>query len=313
MTAPVSPYGHVSRTMGIGREGVHRWAADAMGQAGLDVAVSGEVPAEGESPTLVMLPYQVVMESKAAVPRVALVPTSKDAERESVPAPWMQIARGMTGVLLEHFPERGRRSPGLGPLHPAPKLDLLPKPIAAWYREHDRFLIGKERSAGRLPSVMWRHPFSLAIRFAAFVVDRSGSVGAMDLLRLQALGVLAAGIRMERYVQVTVPAVPVDPELAGLIEAFAAVGGDEGDQIASAWKAVRRDIELAVGLTPHHELTDDDLARVVHTLGIPMQAALVFSIRLSLGAGPELGEGALPHLASVTKKEEVDDEEGEDG
>lgn len=292
-------YAQVGRTMGIVRDGLHEWAAALMAKAELEVAVTGEVPADGSGPTLVMLPYQVVMESKAAVPRIALVPGSSDVEREGVPGAWRQVARGMTQTLLDHFPQRPARAPGLGPLHPVPPLDALPAPIAAWYRDHPAWTV--DGTAGRLPSVMWRHPFGLAVRFAALVMDRSAPAGGLDLLRLQALGVLAAGIRVERYVEVTAPAVVVDPDLASLIEAFAAVGGEVGEAIREGWDAARAPAPLAVGLTPHHELSDDDLARVATALGIPMQAALVFAIRLSLGAGPELGQGAMPHLGSVTK------------
>jgi len=305
-----SPYGHVRDIMGRMRGGLHTWAAGLLDQAGIDCAVGGELPEPGAGPQLVLLPYQVVMESKAAVPRLSLVPASQDIERESVPKPWMHVAHGMTQTLLDHFPSRPARGPGLGPLHPAPPLDALPASIRAWYEANPRFMIeGGSKPAGRLPSVMWRQPFALAVRFAALVVDRDGQTPELDLMRLEALGVLAAGIRIDRYVQIEVPPVPIEPELVDLVDAFEAVGGEASKRIARGWKDAREPLQLAVGMTPHHELSDDDLARVASALGIPMQAALVFAIRLSLGAGPELGQGALPHLGSLTKKPDPLDEE----
>lgn len=302
MTERFSPYAHVRQIMGRMRGGLHAWAAGLMEQAGIDLGVGGELPEPGAGPSLVLLPYQVVMESKAAIPRLSLVPTSQDLERESLPRPWMTVARGMTQTMLEHFPTRPVRGPGLGPLHPAPPLSQLPPTIRAWYEAHPEFLISGDHAAGRLPSVMWRQPFALAVRFAALVVDRDGRTPALDQLRLEALGVLAAGIRIDRYVLIEVPNVPIEPALVDLIDAFAGVGGEGSDAILKGWEDARADNQLAVGMTPHHELSDDDLARVASALGIPMQAALVFAIRLSLGAGPELGAGALPHLGSVTKR-----------
>ena len=44
-----TPYPHVSRVLEHVRHGMHAWAASLMKEAGLDVAVSGSVPAKGRT------------------------------------------------------------------------------------------------------------------------------------------------------------------------------------------------------------------------------------------------------------------------
>ena len=62
---------------------------------------------------------------------------------------------------------------------------------------------------------------------------------------------------------------------------------------------MRRPVNTAVGVYPHHELSDMDLALVMQALQLPMQPAVVFALRLALGGGPYLETGASPHVAPV--------------
>jgi hypothetical protein len=279
---------------------MHAWAAALMKEAGLDVAVSGSVPTKGRT-TLVLLPYQTVLESQATVPSIALVPLSQDGARETVPPAWRAIARGMTDTLLATFPQRQAKGPGIGPIDPCPPLAALPASIAAWYRANaEGWMVDRGTPSGRLPSVAWRLPFAFAVRYAAMVVDPEGSDPDIDLVRLRALAVIGAGVRIDRFVRVRIPAESVPPELEALVRAFGAVDVPEAAPILEALDSALAERELAVGLTPHQELSDADIAHVTLALGQPMQATLVFSMRLALGAGPELGPGGLPHLGSVT-------------
>ncbi|MCA9566786.1 MAG: hypothetical protein KC656_03050 [Myxococcales bacterium] len=290
-----TPYKHTAEVTERVRGAMITWVEGLLAAAELTLPVTGALPSDRDHGALVLLPYQMIMESQAGVPQVPLMPVSGDGRRDAIPGPWRALARGMTDVLVEQFPQRTKGAPGLGPLDPCPPLDGLPAPIAAWYRANPAFQA--EGGRGRLPQISWRQPFSLVIRYAAMVVDPDP---ASDLLRLQALAVLAAGIRQERFFQTQVPPVPQTPDLAGLVDAMAeAAPGEAGETMRAAAVASRSENTLAVGLFPHHDLTDNDLALVMQALQVPMQPALVFGARLSLGAGPVLLEGAVPHLASV--------------
>jgi len=293
-------YAHIDATMLAVHECLLAWGKGLLDQAGNPLPVCGSVPEVGAGAHLVLLPYQSVLESQAGVPFLPLVPMNKGAGRESIPGPWRMLAQGMTQVLVDDFPKRAAKGPGLGPLDPAPPLDGMPKPIADWYRAQGEPWSAKGR--GRLPQISWRQPFSLVIRYAAMVIDPAGESTDIGAQRLRALGVLAGGIRIERYFRATVPPSPVSAELSGLIEAFAAAAPEEiAADMEEAVRLAHEDNETAVGLTPHHDLTDIDAATVMRALRQPMQPAVVFAIRMALGAGPELIGGAIPHLASVTK------------
>lgn len=303
-----NPYLHVDDVMRAVRQGLHDWVGDLMGKAGLEGFVSGVLPdpsqgAEG-GPHLVVLPYQSVLESQAGVPTMTLVPIGKDAKRDSLPKPWQIIAHGMTSVLVEQFPQRGKKAPGLGPLHPSPLISELPGPIARWYHDNPDWTVGGGERA-KLPQISWRHPFSMVVRFASVGVDTRGETPNLDEFRLRALAVLAAGIRIERFYPVELPPFPVTPELESLIESFAAAApGELGERMREAVEAQRLPMQTAIGLTPHHELSDNDIALMMEALRQPMQPCLVFAVRMALGGGPELIPGAMPHLPPVGKAPE---------
>lgn len=294
----MTAFTHVQRVTGAVHDGLHAWVRALMADAGVPCDVAGAVPTDG-GPTLALMPYQMVLESQHTVPSVPYVPHPPDSKRDAIPAAWRTIGVAMTDVLLESFPARAKGRPGLGPLDPAPLLGSLPDPIAAWYRTHrEDWLVGGTPERGRLPAVAWRQPFAFAVRYVAVVVDPDTTPGG-DATRLQALAVLAAGIRLSRFFRVRMPPVPASESLLELVRAFSEVDTEAAAPIADALAAATSERELAVGLTPHNELTDADLALVCMSLKQPMQPAIVFSLRLSLGEGPELGAGALPHLASV--------------
>jgi hypothetical protein len=296
----VSGYTDVREVIEATRDALHAWAGGLLRDAGAPLPVSGSATAPRSGPTLVILPYQTVLESQATTPIVAIVPSFQDGERSSIPEPWRTASRTMTHLLVEHYPKREARGPGIGTLDPLPLLKELPKPLAAWYEAQGApWVVDRGgKPAGRLPFVGWRHPFSLAVRFAVFVLDGPEPAADLDRVTLGALGVIAAGIRLERFVRVEAPAVACPPPLADLVRAFSALDADAARQLREAFEGAGAR-PLAVGLTPHHELTDSDLAAIARTLGGPIQPALVFSLRVALGAGPDLAAGALPHIGAV--------------
>ena len=287
----MTPRAHVAKVTREVSTALEEWVRSLLEEADLSLPVRVDLPETGES--LVLLPYQLVLESQAGVPLVPLMPTSGEARREAIPAPWREIARGMTQILVEQFPQRSRNQPGLGPLDPCPPLAEIPAPLQDWYRAHPDWQV--ENGRGRLPQISWRQPFSLVIRYTALVS------GCPSLRRLQALSVVAAGIRQDRYFQAMVPATPQDAPLGSLVDAFALSAPEPlRADLEAAADASRADHPLAVGVFAHHDLTDNDLALVMQALQLPMQPAVVFGARLSLGAGATLLPGAVPHLGSVS-------------
>lgn len=301
----MTAFGHVNEVIGAVNDGLRDWATALMTEGGVGCGVTGHIPSKGK-PTLALLPYQMVLESQHTVPTLQLMPQpTSGATRETIPAAWRTIGQSMTGVLLESFPERAKGRPGVGPIDPMPPLASLPPPIAAWYKAHKKdWVLNTKEPRARLPSISWRQPFGYTVRYAAIVVDPSGQSTEIDSVRLRALGVFAAGVRLQRFFTVTMPPLPTTKPLEELIAAFGKVKGEAAEPIAEALKSALSNKTLAVGVTPHNELSDADLALVCMALKQPMQPAMVFSVRLSLGSGPELGAGAMPHLESVEKGEE---------
>lgn len=294
-----APFAHISEVVDVVRDGLHDWAKRMIEQAGVRCSVVGSIPDKG-GPALVLLPYQMVLESQHTVPSVQLMPSMDKARREPIPKAWRTIGSSMTDVLIETFPAKPRKGPGVGPLNPAPPLDALPAPVAAWYRAHAKdWVVDNGAPAGRLPAISWRQPYSIAVRFAAIVVDPDRKDTVIDATRLKALAIVGAGVRLERFFEVEVPPLPASEELVALMTAFGQVDAEGAAPLAEAIAEVTAKGRLAVGLTPHNELTDADLALVCMALKQPMQPSVVFSLRISLGAGPELGAGAMPHISSV--------------
>lgn len=289
---------HIRQILDQTRLGLQEWMAHLIVEAGEELPVAGVIPSQPRPPTLVVLPYQIVLESQSTVPTLSLVPAG-EKDKDTIPPAWQRLARGMTTYLMDHYPRRAPRGQSVGPLDPAPQLDQLRGELAAWYRAHGRsWMIGEDR--GKLPSVQWRQPFSFVVRFATFVVDTSGENPELDRLQLVALALVAAGIRHRRHFEVLTPPEPIPEELRLLCEAMGRSAAPElGAQILADLEAVQRPLRTAVGVYPHHELSDRDLATVMQALRQPMQPAVVFALRLSLGAGPLLEPGATPHIRSV--------------
>ena len=294
---------HVAQVMAEIRDSMFTWARDLTTEAGIPIEPIGEIPKSGKKPRLVLLPYQMVMESQAGVPTISLMPMLTDSKREAIPKPWRTVAVAMTNVLVEQFPQRKRKSAGIGPLDPCPPLDGLPSPVRAWYKANAEEWILPGGKRGLLPHISWRQPFSLSIRYAAMVVDPSESPG-LDLTQLQTLSVLATGIRQQRYFRSELPAVSQPESLQSLVDAMiAATPETERGAFTAAAEQTRQSTHLAVGMFPHKDLSDNDIAMVMRALRLPMQPTLIFGVRLALGAGPELGAGAMPHLSPAGKLE----------
>ncbi len=295
--AGLHPYAQIRGTVSAARDGLFALVRRGFADAGLDLRVSGD---SGDEGALLLLAYQTVLESNASSTVIPLVPQSGDAAGNGVPDPWRRVSRLVSQLLLEVYPKRETRSPGLGPLDPLPPLAALPPPLRDWYdARSERWVVPVGgRPHGRLPFLGWRQPFPLAVRFAAMVPRAVGPDA--DRGRLEALGVVAAVVRLGRSFEFDAPPYPAEPDLLALAKAFSAIGGPAGDELAELLPALTAPRLTSTGLTAHHELSDADLAEIARTLGVPIRPAIVFSVRLALGGGVELSTGALPHLGGVT-------------
>ena len=301
----MSAMAQVRATMASARDGLLAFVSSVAEEAGLALPVVGSPTDLQGGLGLVILPYQTVLETQPGTPTLPLAPHGADVDRGTIPEPWRSTGRAMTQVLANVYPKREQRGPGLGPLDPLPLLDSLPAPLVGWYRAHaDDWIVDRHgKEAGRLPFVSWRQPFALAVRFAALVLGEAPAGSAPDRVRLEALGVVAAAIRLRRFFEISAPAASVEPALLELVEVFSRLEVEGSAELQDLLPGLLEPRPTVLGLTPHHELGDADLALLARTLGTPMQPAMVFSVRLALGAGPELAAGALPHLGTISKAE----------
>lgn len=290
---------HISRTIELVRSGLHSWMAEKLREGNVDLSVTGSVTG-ATSPTLVLLPYQIVLESTPTNPSTPLMPVNQENPKDSLPPVWRRAGLLMTHILVDTFPARPAKGPGIGPVDPLPPLASLPKPIAAWYKAAgEDWLVERNGTCARLPMIEWQHAFSLAIRFAAIVPSGSKPTLDLDSVQLRALALVAAAVRLGRHFRVDEPPFVQPGLLLDLMKAFSKVDHADAEELKEAVAILSAPRELTVGLAPHHDLSDQDLALMMRAMELPMQPAIVFSLRVALGAGPALGHGAIPHLASV--------------
>lgn len=297
---PVLP--QVGRTVDAVRAGLHAWLGEVCAAAGAKLPVVGAVPATG-GPALVALPYQVVLESNASATTTPLVPVLQEPANDGVPGLWRRAGVAATRIIVDSYPSRPAQGPGLGPLDPVPLLSRLPPQLAAWYRAQGApWTVTRDgEPAAVLPSVDWHSPIALAIRFAV-LVPAATPAPDHDAVQLRALAACAAAVRLDRHFPMREEAaLPAGP-LRDLLGALASLDHAEAPVLREAIASLAQPRELAVGVAPHQDLTDHDLALVMQALRQPMQPTVVFSVRVGLGAGPVLSPGAMPHLASVGKR-----------
>jgi hypothetical protein len=297
---PVLP--QVGRTVDAVRQGLHRWLGEVCAAAGAPLPVSGAVPASG-GPTLVALPYQILLESNASASTLPLVPVLHEPANDGVPALWRRMGIAATRIVVESYPSRAASGPAPIALDPAPEVARLPGPVAAWYRRQGAPWVttGAGEPLAVLPTVEWHSPIALAIRFALLVpaVDARPD---HDAVQLRALAACAAAVRLDRHFPIREEtALPPGP-LRELLEALSAVDHAEAPTLREAVTSLTRPRELAVGVAPHQDLNDHDLALVMQALRQPMQPTVVFSVRVGLGAGPVLVPGVTPSVPSVEKR-----------
>lgn len=289
----------VSRTIEVVRSGLHGWMAQILRDGGVDLPITGTLTS-ANAPTLVLLPYQMVLESTPTNPSGPIMPVTQENPKDSVPPAWRRAGLLITRILVDTFPARPTKGPGIGPVDPIPPLSALPKPVAAWYKKAGPdWIVERDVPCARLPMIEWQHPFSLAIRFVALVPAGAKPTIDLDGVQLRALALVAAGVRLGRHFRVEEPAFVASGPLLDLMTAFSKVDHPAAAELAEVVAAAAAPRDLTVGLAPHHDLSDQDLALMMRAMELPMQPAVVFSLRVALGAGPELSFGALPHLNSV--------------
>jgi len=298
VTSPTLPL--VGRATDAVRNGLHAWMGEVVAAGGAKLPVVGSVPTSG-GPALVLLPYQMVLESNATSQTSPIVPVMAEPGKDSVPPAWRRAGLALTRILVDTFPKREAKGPGVGPVDPAPLLSGLPAPVAAWYKSAPSMwrVTRDGKAAGLLPSVEWHPPFALAVRFAAMVPAPANAAANHDAIQLRALALCAAAVRLERFFPVEEPTGLDEGPLRDLLFAFSKVDHPEATFLRDAIDVLAAPRTTPVGLSPHQDLSDQDLALIMTALRQPMQPTVVFSVRVPLGAGPSLSPGATPHLASV--------------
>lgn len=297
---PVLP--QVGRTVDAVRAGLHAWLGEVCAAAGAPLAVVGAVPVSGGA-TLVALPYQILLESNASANTTTLVPVLQEPPNDSVPALWRRAGVAATRIIVEAFPGRPAAVAAQGPLDPAPALARLPEPVAAWYRRQGSpWTVSRDgEPSAVLPTVEWHSPIALAIRFA-LLVPAVTPAPDHDAVQLRALAACAAAVRLDRHFPMREESALAPGPLRDLLAALAAVDHPEAPGLREAVTSLTQPRELAVGVAPHQDLTDHDLALVMQALRQPMQPTVVFSVRVGLGAGPVLVPGTMPSVGAVGKR-----------
>ncbi len=152
----------------------------------------------------------------------------------------------------------------------------------------------------RPPSLMWRPGITITARYIA-VANEPGRgteerTSASPPIALSALSVLAAGVQLERTLEVPLPPLPYPSEMVSFVNAMAdarALSGPDGEQEAARLRAAVKVIQAPamaqVALIPVHDLSNHEFALLMQALQRPLQAALNIQIRLTLAGGPVFG------------------------
>lgn len=314
-------YTHISSVVGQVHNQLVGWTRNSLRLAGLEtVEVYGQFPADGTTATYVVLfPYRLgpapkIVETSNGIN--LLGPKQPIPDKGSfVPRDWAELGRCLSEAMRLSFPiinaKRGYPRP-----HPAPTIDLLPKPLQKWYSKQDpdaEMNWVARRGDGllaRLPSMWWKPSFSMTIHYMAVANDGGRGTSqrtSMDApIALPALSVIASGLHLQRNIKVTLPPLPVAPEIWGMSKAFGeSVGGELGDKILGLIDTLQSDDHMTVQVVPVHDLTNMDFANLMQALQRPLQPALNLAVRLPLGGFVEISPSVSPNIGTDNARRNV--------
>ncbi len=306
-------YAHVAQVTREVHDGLMRWSRRVLMEAGYEtVEVYGQFPPKGAvSSHIVLFPYRVGPEPKM-MENASGVSLLRGADRNSeratfVPESWLELGTAIGSSLASVYPDAKPptgRAPAARDPSPFPSLGAMPEPLRRWYETAKPGEDGEEWTVTdgqfvfvRPPSLWWRPGITITARYIA-VANEPGRgteerTSASPPIALSALSVLAAGVQLERTLEVPLAPLPYPQELVTYTHAMAdsrALAGPEGEaeaaRLRAAIKVIQAPAMAQVALIPVHDLTNHEFALLMQALQRPLQAALNIQIRLTLAGGP---------------------------
>ena len=155
----------------------------------------------------------------------------------------------------------------------------------------------------RLPSLVWVPGASLKLSYLVVVGEGARGTSERDApVAIQALSVLAAGIQMQRRVEVRIPAPPFDRGIESFSKAVVEVFDDPDlEPVLQQLEDIDEDAYLPVTLLPGTALTNSDFTGLMQALQRPLQPTLHLSVQLNVGGAPRFAPGINADVRSEQK------------
>lgn len=218
-----------------------------------------------------------------------------------VGADWLMLAKALQAALDVYFPRADARPGPPSRPRPAPPLDQLPKPLAAWYRaraggaEEWTWTLDRVEMA-RVPALTWRAPVNVRLGWL-LAFEGLGD----DALPLAAA--VAAALAFDNSFEVRVPPIAYDAELPAFLEALAQCSTAE---LAEPLRACAGRLDacpptiLSVG--PGSDLSVSQINQLAVAGGRAEVPHLHVTIGLSAGAVARFVPSAVPAYAGSHRR-----------
>lgn len=311
----MNQYEYISEVMSSVHESIEGWTRDLLRHAGIEtIEVYGQFPPEGSIAShVVVFPYRLSgADSQIAAPyqEINLMGSRASGSQPGMHPMWGQLGKKITQCIMEKYP-KVTKGPHNGKPHPSPPVKALAKPLREWYKAQGDdqstsswvTLLGKMPHA-RLPSLVWVPGASLKLNY--LVVIGEGARGTAEReapVAIQALSVLAAGMQLNRRINVRIPPPPFDRDIIPYARAVSEVLDDGSmDPILAQLENLDEDVYLQVTLIPGNSLTNSDFTGLMQALQRPLQPTLHLSVSLSVGGLPRFTPGINADVRSHQKE-----------
>lgn len=297
-------YAYISQVMSNVHESIEGWARDILRASGLETTeVYGQFPPEGSVAShLVVFPYRMSpSDTQLSSPytEISLMGARSSAPIAGMPPIWAQLGALFTRCILDHFP-KVTKGPHVGKPHPAPPVNLLPKPLADWYKKQGDS--GEANSwvstfdgeqYARLPSLVWIPGASLKLNYLVIVGEGARGTAERDApIAIQAMSVLTAGMQLQRSIDIRIPPPPFDRSIIGYAEAVGKVLNDGSmESLLQQLEDFEEDVYLPITLLPGNSLSNSDFTGLMQALQRPLQPTLHMAVSLNVGGGPTFAPG----------------------
>lgn len=286
-------------------DGLLGWARERMRRAGFTgLECLGAFPAGARTdPQLVLFPYRVGPDPKLTDlnPTPMILGGEGEQGRSSgAPSAWVDVASHLSRGLQELGVGVIRRPvPGAPPAMVRSGLQDLPPSIRAWYQQWGADWL--QEGHARMPRLHWVGGIVLTIRYLAVAV---GQLPDHDPTRSAPLGiptltVLATAIYRERVFEAEMEAPDPPESLPHFVEALSTALEEKGKEelakeLRASLAATRSHYVQQVAIQPISDIGNQELAQMLQSLQQPLQAALTFQLRFSVGGELLFGPGGMP-------------------